>query len=229
MIAIGYYTPDRVYGTHVELLKKSLIRQDIGFDFKEVQPGAWLDITALKPQIILAMLHKHKQPVLYLDVDAVVHKGLADYFTGKTCDLAVYYKAGTELLSGTLYFNYCEATLSLIEQWIQVLEQNPTLWDQKALQQVLETHKADVEPLPVSFTYIFDTGKKEHPTITPIVEHLQASREGRHQALMTTWKYRLLSALGLYPRSTYRLRARRKRLAELSDEYGVEFRFGFKP
>lgn len=232
MIVVGYYTSDSTYQDHVELLKKSLERYKVQYDFIEIDPADWLKATAFKPTAILQLLEKYQQPVLYLDVDSVIHENVESYFENLDADIAAHYKDGSELISSTVYINYSENMLALLKTWRDEMVKTPEIWDQKVLQNLLESDSfkhIKLFKLPPTYTYIFDLTKKAHPDLSPVIEQLQASREARHAKIMDTAKYKLWSKIGIYPRSTHRMRARRKRLDELCKEYKVNFTYHYTP
>lgn len=232
MLVVGYYTTDSTYQDHAQLLKKSLDRFGIAYDFIEIAPADWLKATAFKPTAILELMEKHQQPVLYLDVDSVIHENVADFFAALQADVAAHYKDDHELISSTVYFDYNPSALKLLNRWKEEMVRTPDIWDQKVLQNLIESPEFNaltLKKLPPEFTYIFDLTKKTYPNLTPVVEQLQASRESRHEKFMQTQKYKRWRWFGLYPRSTYRMRARRKRLTELCKEYDVTFTFRYEP
>lgn len=232
MIIVGYYTSDSTYAQHAHLLQVSVARFGIKCDLEKIEPEEWLSIVAQKPRIILDKIRKWQQPVLYLDADSVVLKDITPYFDGLNTDIAVHYKEDRELISSSLYFDYNPRVISLLEDWESTQKAHPHIWDQKVLQSVLEKpeHK-DIRRhrLPMEFLYIFDLYRETHPDIEPAIEQLQASRESRHRKKMSTPKYRILSKLGIYPKSTRRLKDRRQRLAQLTEEFGCPFTFDYEP
>lgn len=231
MKVVGFYTKDPVYTPHAELLTKSLARFGIEVDLLEIEPSDWLTITGLKPTMVLNALKKWQEPVLYLDIDSVVLEDVQPYFeslVGKA-DMAAYYRGG-ELISSTVFFDYSDKTLALVEKWKQINDADINLWDQMALQLAVE-QSSDIScfTLEPQYTYIFDLSRELHPGVSPVIEQLQASREGRHKKKKQTLKYRLLAPLGLKPKSSKRLQARRERLAELSKAFDVAFQFDVTP
>ena len=220
MKTVGYYTKDPLYESCYRLLLRSLEKHGLEYDYEAIEPSDWQAAISLKPRIIQAMLKKYKEPVLYLDVDAFVHTNYVDFFEGLDCDLSVYYlrkKHGAkELLSGTLYFNYSDKTLELVERWIDEVEKNPHLNDQECLAIALNLYgsRLKIEPLPLAYIYIFDREYKEHDVV-PVIEHLQASREINLTQKLQSFKYRALSKLGITNSKQKRLDSRRKRIEEI--------------
>ncbi|BBB24804.1 putative nucleotide-diphospho-sugar transferase [Amphritea japonica] len=221
MIIIGYYTTDSVYQDSFELLEKSLERVGHRFDYKAIPPSDWKSVTDLKPRIVLEKLQQYQEPVLYLDADAFVHENLDRYFSDPQYDIAVNYlekKNGEEeLLSGTVCFNYSEKVLQLVQLWIKVGLENPELNDQQSLQKAVSEYEGKLNVLRLSsaFTYIFDWQYSDIET--PIIEHLQASREIYCVRRMKSIKNRFKKLLGLNVSKEEMLVRRRKRVTELQE------------
>lgn len=221
MVVIGYYTTDPVYSECYKLLKASMDRFDMKYDFEAIDPGEWKYITDLKPRIVLGMLEKYEQPILYLDVDAFVHEDLEPFFGSLNSDIAVHYlkkKGGEEeLLSGTVYFDYNERVINMVKAWFSAGKNNPGLNDQQSLQLAIQEFNVefDLYQLPAQYTYIFD--RKYEDGCKPIIEHLQASREIYCRKRMNSLKGRTKTALGLPDNKRKMLQSRHDRLAELNE------------
>lgn len=138
-ILISYYTDD--YSDYARNLQDSCNYNNIvDYDIEKVPDlGSWKDNTNFKPHFIKKKLEQYKKPVLYLDSDAIVRTHL-DFFNNmyKEYDMAVYYRKGRELLSGTIYFDYNKDVLDLIDLWIEKINKNPDVWDQRNFQMVVE-------------------------------------------------------------------------------------------
>lgn len=231
MKVVGFYTKDPVYTPHAELLTKSLARFGVQVDLLAIAPSDWLTITGLKPTMVLNALEKWREPVLYLDIDSVVLEDIRPFFESLvgTADVAAYYRE-SELISSTVFFDYSDKTLALVEKWKQINDADINLWDQMALQLAIEQSE-DIHcyQLPPEYTYIFDLSRELHPGVEPVIEQLQASREGRHKKKKQTLKYRLLAPIGIKPKSSRRLKARRDRLVQLANEFDVVFQFDTAP
>lgn len=221
MIIIGYYTTDSVYQDSYELLEKSLERVGHRFDYKAIPPSDWKSVTDLKPRVVLEKLQQYREPVLYLDADAFVHENLDKYFEDKNCDIAVNYlkkKNGEEeLLSGTVYFDYNDKVLQLVQLWIKVGFDNPELNDQQSLQKAVSDYEGELSVFRLSsaFTYIFDW---QYPDVeVPIIEHMQASREIYCRERINNFKNKAKSLLGFSVNKERMLKRRHVRIAELME------------
>jgi len=176
-VVISYYTKDTGYAVEVKRLRRSLYVHGLEHDVVGVDSlGSWQANTHYKAAFIRNMLKKYpSRALLFLDADAAVCK-YPELFVGMTdIDIAVHFRHGKELLSGTLYFRNTEATRTLVDNWIALNDANPSVWEQKNLATVLE--KMDgirVHRLPPEYCCIFDTMIKESGD--PVIEHYQASR-----------------------------------------------------
>lgn len=227
---IAYHTPDDLYRQHAELLAYSLDALGIAYHFQEIESKSWLGATAFKPEFIRNTMETLDSDVLFLDIDCVVRSDITAFYDQLNADIACHIRPSGELISGTLYFRQSTACVQLLESWIQQLKDHPEQWDQVALHEVLKRHDIDlkVEKLPASHVFIFDLTAEENPGMQPVIEHLQASRESRHRTKMKTLKYRILTPLGIYPKSTRRLKARRQRVDDIARQYGVTFRHPYR-
>jgi len=182
---IGFYTDDRLYSEHAKLMKASLERFGLEPYLEKVSADNWQKIIAFKPEFIQRACEKYSgQPILYIDADAFVHKDIREDFSDISEDIAVHYFEGKELASGTLFINNTESARSLINEWVLRMRANPTQWDQKVLQDLVDDWllkgRLTLKKLGPEYTYIFDLTPKRYShekLAAPIIEHLQASRE----------------------------------------------------
>ena len=127
-----------------------------------------------------------KHNLLYVDVDAVIHRPL-DLFKNYKCDIAVRWQdfrwRKNECLSETIYMENNKRTKQLCELWrdINIKEGNQSnRMEQWNLDTVINKMKADPKftyrNLPPEYTFIFDIMKGIYPNVQPVIEHYQASR-----------------------------------------------------
>ena len=188
LIVVGYYTVNTPYEEEAKNLIGSLNRLQINHDISGVKTlGNWQANTRFKAEFMLDMLIKWpKHKLLYVDVDAVIHKPL-DLFRNYNCDIAVRWQdfrwRKNECLSGTIYMENNERTKRICELWreINIKEGNSTSrMEQWNLDTVITQMKADpnftYKNLPPEYTFIFDIMKGIYPNAQPVIEHYQASR-----------------------------------------------------
>ena len=182
-VIVAFYTTGGVYEIEKDRLLKSAELLGLRVDVMAVPSvGSWVRNAGLKPSILLDMRRKHRGQLLYLDVDAVLHRNPWPKLTCFSGDLAAYYAPTGRLLSGTLLVNDSQAAVSLLEKWKAACANDPALWDQLVLERIIAEDAAGAKPLfnierlPVEFCWIFDRIDDESsPEI--FIEHLQASRE----------------------------------------------------
>ena len=192
MIYISYATKNTPYVKVAEdylipTLKKFNLPYDIAYPENK---HSWQANTHMKATIIKQMLLKHKQAIICLDADATIErppilfKELNDYDIGvHFLDWYRFWK-GIEgqyrrhLLSGTMYLNYNEKVLQLLDEWIKENNSN-VRWEQRNLEEVLKRTKIllKIYKLPVEYcTIIKFDGKPPDYIKSPVILHHQASR-----------------------------------------------------
>jgi len=182
-IIISYYTP--LYQEYVHKLICSLNKFNLDYYIYEAEDkGSWIANCNYKPIFIRTMMNKFPDnPLVYTDADSFF---LAEpvLFSEIQCDIACHHynrqiykpfsSSKDEILSGTLFFNNSDKSKQLVDKWIQKCEENPSMWDQKCLQEILDGNETD---LPAEYCCIFDTMRSVK---NPIIIHNQASRQIRH-------------------------------------------------
>lgn len=124
-ILISFFTNDWQYPQHGERLKGECRNLGIQYDIQELpSAGGYLQNTCMKPQFILEMLKKHKQPVLWVDVDASIY-ATPDFFNDLEVDFSGRPKVGRQADGrkwhvGTMWFNYTPKTLIFLERWVEL-------------------------------------------------------------------------------------------------------------
>lgn len=177
---ISYYTEN--YYEYLKKFEKFLERFQIKYYIEMLQgKWEWKKACNYKPEFILKCWYMLLYPVLWIDIDAVVHSDL-NYFnklTEKNIDIAFYYRDAKELLSGTLFFNNTKNSRKVLELWKDE-SKNINLWDQRNLQQVLlknEIKDLKIDYLSANYCY-FDLLKNRLDENDKIhIEHFQASRK----------------------------------------------------
>lgn len=167
----------------MKLLELSLLHYKLQYHLYGVLSlGSWVRNCSIKPIVIRRALDAYKQPLVFVDADAVVMQE-PSLFGVLDCDVAAHVRPNGELLSGTLYFNTTKAAKNLLNKWIYEQSLNSDEWDQRVLQRVLEKDKeVRFYNLPQSYTKIFDAIGPE-----AVIQHNQASRRYKHMT-------------GLYPK-----------------------------
>lgn len=192
---IAFHTPDAIYRNEAARLKKTLDRLDLSYRFVEVTPHEnWVRTTLSKPSWISDLREELKGPLLYVDVDALVHEDPWPVLSRIDADAAAHVTPRGEFTSGTVLINDTEGARKLLARWQELaearrdqdrgeLEATGENGDQGLLREaVLESEAAEettftFHRLPPNLTYIFDRIETTYLEGPVIIEHLQASRE----------------------------------------------------
>ncbi len=168
---VSFYTP--AYRAHAERLVASLVAHGLKHDVEPVeQERGWCATCANKAAFIQRKRHEYRGAVVWLDADATVERHPRLLVDGFDADVAVHYRKGHELLSGTLWIGDTSRSRQLMDQWKMACEHDPATWDQRHLQNTIEAGTYDVRRLPAGYVSIFDANMSDDPVIT----HWQASR-----------------------------------------------------
>jgi hypothetical protein len=217
LIVVAYYTPGfGSYEAEEELLERSADRAGVALYVSAVENGGnWYANTARKAGFIADTRGMLAGPLLYVDVDAVVHDDPSPYFdalgadgvdfgahwfaspSGRASDVCGCVIGGAcdrphRLLSGTLYFGDTPGARSLLEAWCGMndLMRRRGLLEgggQKNLW-YLTTCMPNLKTvrLPGRYCRVFDK-PWAYPAAEPVViEHTIASREHRGPSLGKT-------------------------------------------
>lgn len=206
---IAFHTPDEIYRTEAARLQATLEKVGLDFDITEVEPERdWVRTTHLKPQWMLEARERLSGPLLYIDVDAVVHSDPWEYLNLYDADLGVVYNNGF-LNSATVFIADSPDARRMLKAWAdqsketisdasQVLRQRGEDSDQSVFQEVVDREEelgeseATVARLPVNMAFIFDHNYPDARYGPVIIEQLQASREStKHEKRLARRRERL--------------------------------------
>jgi len=199
-VICSYFTIDTPYQevAHEYLMSSLYEHNIINSDIRGIlNLGSWSKNTSYKPTFIKQMLENHPdKDIVFLDADAEViqYPALFDAIP-EEYNIAVHLldrdkwynrDAGgvEELLSGTLFVRNCPEALDLVEKWERLCAVEPTRWEQKLLQTIIEEENVSIYELPLSYCYIKTMPDGSEPNIKcehPVIVHNQVSRELRIQ------------------------------------------------
>jgi len=180
-IVIGFYTEDTPYEDEIQGLVKSCANFNIQCEVRGYPSrDSWQENTCIKPEFILDMMEEFpNKDLVYIDADGIVQQ-YPELFDTMTDDIAIHYKDGTELLSGTIFIKNNDKMKLFIKCWINILSNHPQMIDQKGLNTTIirfaESQGVSVGKLPATYTQIYDLMKDAG---NPVIEHFQASRRFR--------------------------------------------------
>jgi hypothetical protein len=191
IIFISFFTPD--YEKYATRLRQSLDRLELDHDIQPFPDKvSFTAIVKEKPAFILSMLKKHREKydaVVWVDADAVVHHPPRLLY-GITNDLAVHYRDGLELMSGTMFWRTSVCAERALNQWVKALASpgagapkvcNLDCPEQQMLQHMMPHLGISTYYLPSEYCKIFDLVEANDRArkVIPIIEHFQASRKTR--------------------------------------------------
>jgi len=181
---VAFFTSNSFYEQEAERMMASAVRLGLSAMAIAVSSaGSWVRNAAQKPTFLYSeRLYKHG-PLLYVDVDAVFHRNPWPALnTFKDDDIAVHYNFEGRLISATILINDTPAALRLLEIWKDRCDEDPDIWDQIVLQQIIEEDRASGAPqfrigsLSIAFCWIFDRLSNQKTDVV-YIEQLQASRQ----------------------------------------------------
>ncbi len=178
---VGFYTTDSIYEREAARMVASATRLGLTVETTPIESaGSWVRNAALKPTFLLDVRERIRGPLLYVDVDAVFHRDPWPALLHHECDIAVYREAG-RLISATILLNDTQRALDLLSEWKRRCDQDPEIWDQVVLQNILDEDRTSarryrVMELPTTYCWIFDRLSNVKGEAI-VIEQLQASRQ----------------------------------------------------
>lgn len=191
---VAFHTPDEVYRAEAARLKKTLDALELDYQFFEVTPEKnWVRTTLLKPSWILKARNELTGPLLYIDVDAIVHGDPWPYLSQFDADVAALVLPNGQFASGTILIADSVGARELLLSWedssqMRLHKDKGNLLpsgdhgDQGVLSEIVRLSEVEHAPftfqrLPVNLTFIFDRVGWYFLHGPVLIEHLQASRE----------------------------------------------------
>jgi len=182
-IIVGYFTRNTFYEEHVITLVKSLKKFGLFYYIEGIEDlGDWYKNVNYKPTFIKKMMNEFSEMnIVYVDCDAEIlsypelFEKIEDNIAVHLFDKSHFSKrlAGFEVLSGTIFLRNNDETYELVKRWEELCKENPSQFDQKSLEKVLD---GDFYHLPEEYCKIHDT---RYGAKNPVIVHFQASRKVR--------------------------------------------------
>jgi hypothetical protein len=176
MLVLSYYTEGNGYKEESERLEASCVKHAVPFEIKSVKDlGSWDKNTHYKALFLARARVFYRGPLVWLDADAEIkqYPVAFDVLQG-SADVAVHYRDGRELLSGTIWVEDNLIVRDLLSAWVRLNNQHPKRFDQKNLAEAISMlPNLRVHRLPPSYCLIFDLMRHQGPAH---IEHHQASR-----------------------------------------------------
>lgn len=185
-LIVSYYTENTPYEREVVGLIESCEKLDLEISVDAIPNfGSWEKNCCFKPKYLLQKLQQCKKPILWLDADAIVLQKPSLFETLEK-DIALHVSDTlpndhpSKMTSGTLFINYTQESMRLLEAWSEetdtLFQQNPQLWDQETLRNVLLENEGSYHPLDSRYYWVYDKEKPEYPLEDAFFVHFQASR-----------------------------------------------------
>lgn len=135
------------YSDHAKRLKQQCSELNIPTDFRELPSLNDYRLNCLrKPKFILNMIQEKKKPIVWMDIDTVIHKELVvfDEIINNGVDLGFAYTAMNkdqinplQPKASPIFINYTENGLEFINMWVSECEKslakNETFFDHEVL------------------------------------------------------------------------------------------------
>ena len=180
---VAFHTDDEVYREEARRFAARLRELGLAYDLTVVPPRSeWVANCAMKPEFLLEVRKRLRGPLLYLDVDAYVHRDPWPYLSQYDGDMAVYVHGAGHLVSATILIDDTPGALLILKRWVDEQKGKPHVYDQKVLQDVIERAEDGedgmpfrVQRLPPNLNYICDR-PNELLCGDVIIEQLQVSR-----------------------------------------------------
>ncbi|MCB1106810.1 MAG: hypothetical protein KDK76_01790 [Chlamydiia bacterium] len=183
---ISFYTPNTGYEKEIEGLIQSCQKFNLPYSIDPIPNfGTWEKNCCFKPKYILKKLLDLKRPILWLDADAIVVQRPTLFETLES-DVALRVVENvpndhpSKMISGTLFFNHTPAAIEVLEEWDRETEalfkQDPHLWDQVSLRNVLLRSSAKITSLDQRYYQVYNKIDHEKTLKKAIIIHFQASR-----------------------------------------------------
>jgi len=192
LLVVSFFTAGTEYKGIAKNLKASLDKFRIPYAIcGQIDQGSWELNTAHKAAFLWHCLDLNGKGwrLLWIDCDAVVQAPL-DFFDSPAvagADIAAHVRKGRELMSGTLYLEDSPVTRDVVQRWIELNIDFPRRLEQTNLHQaILEQPTVKFVELPPEYCFIFDTFRREHAHLKPVIEHFQASRRLRKRTTKGT-------------------------------------------
>lgn len=182
MKLISFYTEDTPYEDLAHEFRESA--EAVGLDpftYRVKNLGDWSANCSQKAGIIYQAFQQFPDDrILYVDIDATFEKYPIEIENNsEEFDIGYHLLRGIELLSGTLVFNHTYKACLLLRKWVYESKNNREVWDQKILARIVDANILKIYYLGPAYCYIFDTSKRLHSDVEPIIIHHQASRRFR--------------------------------------------------
>lgn len=188
-LVISFYTYHSSYQLHAHELQQTCEKFNLSYWIQGINSwGSWELNCCFKPFFILQTLLEKKAPLLWVDADALFVRKPPCLSEFKK-DFCIYIDPDlpsnhpSKVRSGTIYANYTQQSIEILEKWIGECSnqlRDPVrkveVWDQEALRNILIAQSLNVGALPLDYIHILHHPNDVKVSLNPIIIHRQASR-----------------------------------------------------
>jgi hypothetical protein len=135
------------YSDHAFRLREECFKYNIPYDFRYMESTGDYRLNCLrKPQFILSLLQEKKKPLVWMDIDSVIHKELLafDHLSENNADIGFAYPiikqdqiAMSSPKASPIFCNYNEKIIAFLQTWIdrckESIEQGEHFFDHEKL------------------------------------------------------------------------------------------------
>jgi hypothetical protein len=135
------------YSDHAFRLREECFKYNIPYDFRYMESTGDYRLNCLrKPQFILSLLQEKKKPLVWMDIDSVIHKELLafDHLSENNADIGFAYPiikqdqiAMSSPKASPIFCNYNEKIIAFLQTWIdrckESIEQGEHFFDHEIL------------------------------------------------------------------------------------------------
>ena len=163
------------YSDHHKRLKINCDRLDIPNDFRKKESLGSYQLNCLsKPQFLLDILNEKECPIVWMDIDTVIHKPLNIFDTLSEFDVA--FASSNGMISGAkaspVYLNNTYSGREFMKHWINntksVVERNGELFDHEVLFPLLQRFSHKGSPIQIAYlppSYCVWPGKTDDDSV----------------------------------------------------------------
>ena len=194
---VAFYTENEPYQSEAKKFIKAIQKLGLKLKLKKYKPNKiWEENCAIKSSFLKEIREQLKGPLLYVDIDAIIHHDPWIYLNKYISDIAVFIDEKGNLVSGTIFINDTKGARILLNNWVEFQKNNPLMWDQIALLKVIQINdnkkikSFNSDRLPVNLIKIFDENPKYFHGYN-YIEHFQISREVKKDIYLKTKKGRM--------------------------------------
>jgi hypothetical protein len=122
------------YSDHAFRLREECFKHNVPYDFRHMESTGDYRLNCLrKPQFILSLLEEKKKPLVWMDIDSIIHKELLafDHLSENNADIGFAYPITkpdqinmSSPKASPIFCNYNEKVIKFLQTWIANCEES---------------------------------------------------------------------------------------------------------